>query len=62
MPLNGKKMLRLLSRQGWELVDIRGSHHKLVKDGKTVIVPVHGNRSLPKGTEQSILRQAGVSK
>lgn len=55
-------MLQLLAKQGWKLIDIKGSHHKMAKDGKTVVVPVHGNRSLPKGTEHSILKRAGVRK
>lgn len=62
MPLSGKKMLQLLAKQGWKLIDIKGSHHKMAKDGKTVVVPVDGNRSLPKGTEHSILKRAGVRK
>ena len=62
MPLSGKEMLRLLTKQGWRLIDIKGSHHKMAKDGKTVVVPVHGNRSLPKGTEHSILKRAEVKK
>ena len=62
MPLSGKEMLRLLAKRGWKLIDINGSHHKLAKDSKTVVVPVHGNRSLPKGTEHSILKRTGIKK
>ena len=62
MPLSGKKMLQLLKSKGWQLVDIKGSHHKLAKNNVTVVVPVHGNRSLPKGTEHSLLKQAGIKR
>ena len=30
--------------------------------GKTVVVPVHGNKDLPKGTYFAILKQAGIEK
>ena len=29
---------------------------------RTVVVPVHGNKDIPKGTFMSILKQAGLSK
>ena len=51
MPLSGKEMLRLLAKQGWKLIDIKGSHHKMAKNGKTAVVPGHSNRSLPQGTD-----------
>jgi predicted RNA binding protein YcfA (HicA-like mRNA interferase family) len=35
-------------------------HHPILN--KTIIVPVHGNKDLPKGTFYSILRQAGIEK
>ena len=36
----------------------------MVKDGhpRTIPVPVHGSRPLPKGTLRSIIRMAGVTK
>ena len=40
--MKDKDLLKLLLKDGWELVSIRGSHHKLAKGGKTVSVPVHG--------------------
>ena len=61
--LGGRDVLRVLQRSGYELTHIRGSHHYLRKPGMVglVVVPVHGNRSLPDGTFRSILRQAGLS-
>ncbi len=62
MPLSGKDLIRLLKQQGWEVVRVNGSHHILVKDDRTVVVPVHGNRSLGRGLESKILKQARVKK
>lgn len=36
-----------------------GSHIKLKKEKKIVIVPTHGNRDLPKGTIKAIEKQTG---
>lgn len=58
--MTGRALLKLLRDAGWEDVGVRGSHHKLVKDGRTIIVPVHGGRDVPTGTLHAILRQAGM--
>lgn len=62
--VSGKQVIRALEKEGWYLKRVRGSHHALrhptIPD--TVVVPVHGNRSLPRGTLLSILRVAGLSR
>jgi predicted RNA binding protein YcfA (HicA-like mRNA interferase family) len=58
--MTGKAMLRELRKHGWEVVRIEGSHHVLEKDGKTVTVPVHGNKDLKKGTEYRIGKETGL--
>jgi len=62
MPLTGKDMVKLLKKNGWTKVKQEGSHHKMVKDNKSVVVPVHGNKDLGKGLEQKILKDAGLKK
>jgi predicted RNA binding protein YcfA (HicA-like mRNA interferase family) len=60
---NGKQVLRALEKFGFKVSRIsRGSHHILRKAGQSsiVVVPVHGNQIVPRGTMQSILRQAGL--
>jgi len=53
-----------LEQNGFEYKRINGSHHLYENPttGKTVIVPVHGNKDLPKGTYFGILKQAGIEK
>ncbi len=58
--MTGRELLKVLREAGWQEVGGRGSHHKLERSGRTVIVPVHGNRDIPPGTLHSILRQAGL--
>ena len=64
MPLTSKEIIKLLIQNGF--IEIRcgnGSHRKMFnpKTNKTVIVPYH-NKDLKRGTEQSILKQAGVNR
>jgi predicted RNA binding protein YcfA (HicA-like mRNA interferase family) len=55
---NSRKIVQKLRADGFELVSIKGSHHKFRKGSRTVIVP-HPKKDLPPGTVRSIYRQAG---
>jgi len=59
--MTGKELLKILKKNGWVLDRISGSHHIMVKDTKRSIpVPLHGKKDIPKGLAMSILKQAGV--
>ena len=58
VPTNSRKIVRRLAAEGWELVSIKGSHHKYRRDGVSLIVP-HPKKDLPFGTARSIARVAG---
>ncbi|MBD3239064.1 MAG: addiction module toxin, HicA family [Chitinivibrionales bacterium] len=59
--MNGKQLVKRLEKEGWTLARIAGSHHVMVKEGKrSVPVPVHGNRDIPKGLIRTILKQAEI--
>lgn len=56
-----RELLKLLKEDGWQEKAQKGSHLQLEhasKKGK-VTVPVHGG-DIPKGTLNSILKQAGL--
>lgn len=62
--VSGKDVLRALTRSGFSVDRVVGSHHVLVLPGdpsRTVTIPVHGNRDLKPGTLRSIIRQAGFT-
>jgi len=63
MLTDSRDIIQRLRRDGFELVSVRGSHHKFVHRAKhlMVIVP-HPKRDLPKGTVRSIYKQAGWPK
>ena len=58
--MNGKELIKLLKLDGWELDRIAGSHHIMIKDKKTISVPVHGSRDIAKGTMNKILKETGL--
>lgn len=55
--MKGKELLKLLKKNGWNVVRIKGNHHFLQKDGKTTFVPLHGN-DVPAGLLNRILKEA----
>ncbi|HIH22815.1 TPA: addiction module toxin, HicA family [Candidatus Micrarchaeota archaeon] len=61
--LNARDVLKILNKTEFYEVSQRGGHLKL-RDGKghTVIVPIHSNKDIPKGTLLSIIRQAGLAR
>lgn len=56
---NSRKLLKRLKAEGFEEVSKTGSHLKLRKGDRTVILP-HPKKDLPLGTVRSIYRQAGL--
>ena len=60
MDMNGKELLKLLKNNGWQEVRIEGSHHVMRKDNQTLIVPVHGSKSVKKGLLNAFLKEAGL--
>lgn len=57
MPISGKELAKLFKKQGYEEVKGggKGSHMKLRKGNKTVIIP--GHRELKKGLEMALKKQ-----
>ncbi|MDE0704859.1 MAG: type II toxin-antitoxin system HicA family toxin [Rhodospirillaceae bacterium] len=55
---NGRDIVRRLKAEGFELVSVKGSHHKFRKGAIVVVVP-HPKKDLPVGTARSIARQVG---
>lgn len=58
---SSQEIIRILENHGFVQVGQKGSHIKLRKENKTVIVP-HPKKVIPVGTFHSILRQSGMKK
>lgn len=57
--MKGKELVKLLRENGWELNRISGSHHIMIKDGKSLSIPVH-NTDMKPGTLNKLLKDAGL--
>ncbi len=61
---SGKEIVAALTRAGWvRMKSGGGSHVKLQRPNGSgrVVVPLHGNRSLPPGTLKGVLQMAGLT-
>jgi predicted RNA binding protein YcfA (HicA-like mRNA interferase family) len=62
--VNGRRVVQALTRAGFVVDRIVGSHHVLASPGdprRAVSVPVHSGRDLKPGTLRGIIRQAGLT-
>jgi predicted RNA binding protein YcfA (HicA-like mRNA interferase family) len=57
--LSGARVVRALEKEGFEVVGTKGSHCKLRRGSRTVIVPLHDE--VRPGTLASILRAADIT-
>lgn len=65
MPMTSKEMIKFLEKNGFTWIKSGDGSHRKFKNfetGKVTQVPYHGSKTLPKGTERTILKQAGLSK
>ena len=63
--VSGRDAVRALEKLGFELHNVRGSHHVMKRAGppaRAVSVPVHGRKELPRGTLKAIIEQSGATK
>ena len=59
--ITAKQLVRFLKKQGFVEDRQRGSHLTLVKDDKTVTVPVHTGTKLGKGLLKALVKSAGYT-
>jgi predicted RNA binding protein YcfA (HicA-like mRNA interferase family) len=59
-----KHLIKLLENHGFVFRRAKGSHQIFYNESVniTVIVPIHGNKDIKKGTFLAILKQAGIDK
>jgi len=59
--MNSSALKKMLEKDGWYLVRTKGSHHHFKHSEKKGIVTLpHPKKDVPKGTVNSILKQAGL--
>ena len=58
--MSGKELIKLLKQNGWIEERQNGSHHVMRKGKQTEVIPVHGNRDIPQGLLNAILKRTGL--
>jgi predicted RNA binding protein YcfA (HicA-like mRNA interferase family) len=60
--LSGREVVRILSRYGFVVTRIRGSHHMLKHpDGRATVVPVHRGEIIGPGLLSKILKDTELA-
>lgn len=61
--VSGKDFAKLLSKVGWQLKRIHGSHHIYTKTGRKerISLPIHGNKPLKTGLLKHLMKIADIS-
>lgn len=56
------ELIRILRRNGWQVVSQKGSHIKMIhpSNPNILIVPDHGSAEVGKGLEKKLLKDAGI--
>ena len=61
--LTREQIIARLPRAGFEVVRIRGSHHRLAhRDGRSTTVPVHGTEIIGPGLLSRIVKDVALSR
>jgi predicted RNA binding protein YcfA (HicA-like mRNA interferase family) len=61
--VTGGELIRALSKAGFSVARIKGSHHRLKHlDGRKTTVPVHGKETLGPGILLKILRDLDLTR
>jgi predicted RNA binding protein YcfA (HicA-like mRNA interferase family) len=56
--ISGKELVKVLEKQGFDVIRINGSHHRMKHlDGRVTTVPVHKKEDLPRGLLRKIIRE-----
>ncbi len=59
--LSGRKVVRALEKQGWQVARQRGGHIVMIKPGEVATLSVPDHREVARGTLRSLLRAAGLT-
>jgi predicted RNA binding protein YcfA (HicA-like mRNA interferase family) len=60
--IDGKRLIKILRKFGFEVVRIKGSHHFVRHpDGRSTVIPLHSNETIGKGLFHKILKDCELS-
>ena len=60
---DSRDIIKRLRQDGYEIAEVRGSHHKFYnRQTKRIVIVPHPRKDIPPGTVRSIYKQAGWEK
>lgn len=59
-PVPSKKLIRLLTREGFQVIRKKGSHVILMRGGVRTVIPVHPGKDVKPGLVRVIIREAKI--
>ena len=60
--VDGRKLIKILKKFGFEVLRTKGSHHFLKHlDGRSTVVPVHGKETIGVGLFHKILKDCEIT-
>ena len=63
VPVSGRKLCKILEKLGFEKIHQVGSHARYIhQDGRSTVVPIHGDEELGKGLLVEILKQIKLNR
>ncbi|MCL6750824.1 type II toxin-antitoxin system HicA family toxin [Nostoc sp. CCCryo 231-06] len=61
--VTGREVIAALSKVGFEVARVRGSHHIMIHtDGRRTVVPVHSGETIGRGLLAQILRDCQITR
>jgi predicted RNA binding protein YcfA (HicA-like mRNA interferase family) len=62
-PISAKKFIKILEKQGFEVVHQKGSHVRLkIADGRKTTIPMHSGEKVGVGLLLKILRDCNITR
>ena len=59
--MKSSSLIKLIEKEGWELVRTKGSHHHFKhQQHKGIVTVLHPKKDISLGTVNAILKQAGL--
>lgn len=58
--MRAEEAIKILKKNGWVLIRIKGSHYVMDKLNRTVVVPFHSSKDLGIGLLKNIEKTTGV--
>ena len=61
--VSGAELAKAITRNGWKLARVKGSHHVYIKDGRPerIVIPFHGSQRLKVGLLKFLMKIAAIS-